>query len=144
MAPVVWTTHRIVPVLSYCAWAPSLNTALENNSVDISVQVTECIQYCHENMSAIVATPCNMNCINDKLVSRLVKMVGLVWFCFNWSYLVNFDQVGWKQELYIFLLLYFKSFYFLFIYSSLYLVTDKYKQQINAESTEARKTKYGN
>ena len=35
-------------------------------------QVTECIQYCHENMSAIVATPCNMNCINDKLVTRLV------------------------------------------------------------------------
>ncbi|KAK3703609.1 hypothetical protein QZH41_019145, partial [Actinostola sp. cb2023] len=31
--------------------------------------VTECVQYCHENMSAIVGTPCNMNCINDKLVT---------------------------------------------------------------------------
>lgn len=32
--------------------------------------MTECIHFCHENMSAIVATPCNMNCINDKLVTR--------------------------------------------------------------------------
>ncbi|ELT93581.1 hypothetical protein CAPTEDRAFT_134617 [Capitella teleta] len=33
--------------------------------------VEECIQFCHRNMSPIVATPCNMNCINDKLVSRI-------------------------------------------------------------------------
>ncbi|KAL3856393.1 hypothetical protein ACJMK2_011160 [Sinanodonta woodiana] len=33
--------------------------------------VQECIEYCHGNMSAIVATPCNMNCINDKLVGRI-------------------------------------------------------------------------
>ncbi|XP_020894442.1 uncharacterized protein KIAA1841, partial [Exaiptasia diaphana] len=31
--------------------------------------VTECVEYCHKSMSAIVATPCNMNCINDKLVT---------------------------------------------------------------------------
>lgn len=37
------------------------------------LQVKECVEYCHENMSAIVATPCNMNCINDKLVTRSVK-----------------------------------------------------------------------
>ncbi|KAL4223524.1 hypothetical protein ACF0H5_016995 [Mactra antiquata] len=33
--------------------------------------VQECIEYCHGNMSAIVSTPCNMNCINDKLVGRI-------------------------------------------------------------------------
>lgn len=37
-------------------------------------QVQECIEYCHGNMSAIVSTPCNMNCINDKLVGRYVVM----------------------------------------------------------------------
>ncbi|XP_028400724.1 uncharacterized protein KIAA1841 homolog [Dendronephthya gigantea] len=36
--------------------------------------VTKCIHYCHENMSAIVSTPCNMNCINDKLVTRISKL----------------------------------------------------------------------
>lgn len=36
--------------------------------------VTECIHFCHENMSAIVSTPCNMNCINDKLVTRIAKL----------------------------------------------------------------------
>ena len=138
MAPVVWTTH-IVPVLSYCAWAPSLNTALENNSIDISVQVTECIQYCHENMSAIVATPCNMNCINDKLVSRLVKMVGFVWFCFNWRYLVLTKWVG-NMNCTFFLYFFYILRVFIYYLFSLYLVTDKYKQQKNAESTEERKT----
>jgi len=36
-------------------------------------QVTECIDFCHQNMTSIVATPCNMNCINDKLVTRYVE-----------------------------------------------------------------------
>ncbi|XP_002737594.3 SANT and BTB domain regulator of class switch recombination-like, partial [Saccoglossus kowalevskii] len=36
--------------------------------------VEECIDYCHENMSAIVATPCNMNCINDKLITRIAAL----------------------------------------------------------------------
>lgn len=35
--------------------------------------VTECILFCHENMSAILSTPCNMNCINDQLCSRIAK-----------------------------------------------------------------------
>ena len=34
------------------------------------LQVEECIQYCHANMSAIIATPCNMNCIDDRLVTK--------------------------------------------------------------------------
>lgn len=36
--------------------------------------VTDCIHFCHENTTAIVATPCNMNCINDKLVTRIAKL----------------------------------------------------------------------
>ncbi|XP_036815849.1 uncharacterized protein KIAA1841-like isoform X2 [Oncorhynchus mykiss] len=33
--------------------------------------VEECIQYCHKHMSAIVATPCNMNCINSNLAADM-------------------------------------------------------------------------
>ncbi|KAG8443966.1 hypothetical protein GDO86_009232 [Hymenochirus boettgeri] len=36
--------------------------------------VEECIQYCHKNMSAIVATPCNMNCINANLLTRIADL----------------------------------------------------------------------
>ncbi|XP_033123489.1 uncharacterized protein KIAA1841 homolog isoform X3 [Anneissia japonica] len=36
--------------------------------------VQECIEYCHDNMSAIVATPCNMNCINDDLTTRIAAL----------------------------------------------------------------------
>lgn len=38
------------------------------------VQVEECIQYCHKHMSAIVATPCNMNCINSNLATRIAEL----------------------------------------------------------------------
>ncbi|XP_065054797.1 SANT and BTB domain regulator of class switch recombination-like isoform X2 [Rhopilema esculentum] len=36
--------------------------------------VQECILYCYRNISKIIATPCNMNCINDKLVARIAKL----------------------------------------------------------------------
>ncbi|XP_067844440.1 SANT and BTB domain regulator of class switch recombination isoform X2 [Heptranchias perlo] len=36
--------------------------------------VEECMRYCHKNMSAIVATPCNMNCINGTLATRIVDL----------------------------------------------------------------------
>ncbi|MEQ2200342.1 hypothetical protein XENOCAPTIV_027926, partial [Xenoophorus captivus] len=36
--------------------------------------VEECIQYCHKHMSAIVATPCNMNCINSNLATRIAEL----------------------------------------------------------------------
>ncbi|KAM4693720.1 SANT and BTB domain regulator of class switch recombination isoform 2-T2 [Discoglossus pictus] len=36
--------------------------------------VEECIVYCHKNMSAIVATPCNMNCINANLLTRIADL----------------------------------------------------------------------
>lgn len=40
----------------------------------VLVQVEECIQYCHKHMSAIVATPCNMNCINSNLATRIAEL----------------------------------------------------------------------
>lgn len=36
--------------------------------------VEQCIQYCHKNMNAIVATPCNMNCINANLLTRIAGL----------------------------------------------------------------------
>ncbi|XP_072783497.1 SANT and BTB domain regulator of class switch recombination isoform X1 [Taeniopygia guttata] len=36
--------------------------------------VEKCINYCHKNMNAIVATPCNMNCINANLVTRIADL----------------------------------------------------------------------
>ncbi|XP_037533438.1 uncharacterized protein KIAA1841 homolog [Nematolebias whitei] len=36
--------------------------------------VDECILYCHKHMSAIVATPCNMNCINSNLTTRIAEL----------------------------------------------------------------------
>uniref|UniRef100_A0A663N251 SANT and BTB domain-containing protein n=1 Tax=Athene cunicularia TaxID=194338 RepID=A0A663N251_ATHCN len=36
--------------------------------------VEKCIQYCHKNMNAIVATPCNMNCINANLVTHIADL----------------------------------------------------------------------
>ncbi|XP_063129340.1 SANT and BTB domain regulator of class switch recombination isoform X5 [Rattus norvegicus] len=36
--------------------------------------VEQCIQYCHKNMNAIVAAPCNMNCINVNLLTRIADL----------------------------------------------------------------------
>ena len=32
--------------------------------------VEKCLVFCHDNMSAVIASPCNMGCINEKLVTR--------------------------------------------------------------------------
>lgn len=32
--------------------------------------VEECLVYCRDHLSAVLASPCNMGCINDKLVTR--------------------------------------------------------------------------
>lgn len=36
--------------------------------------VLRCVEFCHKNLSAIISTPCNMNCINDTLVSRIAAL----------------------------------------------------------------------
>jgi len=35
--------------------------------------VQECVAFFHKNMSAILSTPCNMNCINDQLCSKIAS-----------------------------------------------------------------------
>lgn len=40
----------------------------------VNLKVEECIQYCHKHMSAIIATPCNMNCINNNLAGRIADL----------------------------------------------------------------------
>ncbi|CAJ0933392.1 unnamed protein product [Ranitomeya imitator] len=40
----------------------------------VFTKVEECINFCHKNMSAIVATPCNMNCINANLLTRITDL----------------------------------------------------------------------
>ncbi len=35
------------------------------------LQVELCLDYCHANMASVVAAPCNMSCIKDKLITRL-------------------------------------------------------------------------
>lgn len=39
--------------------------------------VDECLAYCHDHLSAVLASPCNMACINDKLVTRSVSCTRL-------------------------------------------------------------------
>ncbi|RMX59635.1 hypothetical protein pdam_00010483 [Pocillopora damicornis] len=51
-----------------------ISILISSDFLKMDALVTECIRYCHQNMSAIVATPCNMNCINDKLVTRIAKL----------------------------------------------------------------------
>ncbi|EMP41916.1 hypothetical protein UY3_00840 [Chelonia mydas] len=36
--------------------------------------VKKCIHYCHKNMSAIIATPCNMNCVSGDLLKRIADL----------------------------------------------------------------------
>lgn len=35
--------------------------------------VEDCITYCHENLTHIVSTPCNMNCVNERLTDRIAQ-----------------------------------------------------------------------
>lgn len=51
-----------------------LNLKETNSEMFNVTQVEECIHYCHRHMSAIVATPCNMNCINSNLATRIAEL----------------------------------------------------------------------
>ena len=42
--------------------------------INCMLQIEKCIVYCHKHMNAILATPCNMNCINDRLVTRITAL----------------------------------------------------------------------
>eukprot|EP00794_Sanderia_malayensis_P013889 gene13889-15337_t len=51
-----------------------ISILISSDFLKMSALVDECIFFCYQNMSAIIAIPCNMNCINDKLVSRIAKL----------------------------------------------------------------------
>ena len=39
--------------------------------VCVCVQVEECLEYCRQHLSEVVASPCNMACISETLIARL-------------------------------------------------------------------------
>ncbi|XP_077437496.1 SANT and BTB domain regulator of class switch recombination isoform X2 [Vanacampus margaritifer] len=51
-----------------------ISILISSEFLKMDTLVEECVQYCHKHMSAIVATPCNMNCINSNLVSRIAEL----------------------------------------------------------------------
>uniref|UniRef100_A0A8C5GAS9 SANT and BTB domain-containing protein n=1 Tax=Gouania willdenowi TaxID=441366 RepID=A0A8C5GAS9_GOUWI len=51
-----------------------ISILISSEFLKMDTLVEECIQYCHKHMSAIVATPCNMNCINSNLATRIAQL----------------------------------------------------------------------
>ncbi|XP_049591795.1 SANT and BTB domain regulator of class switch recombination isoform X2 [Syngnathus scovelli] len=51
-----------------------ISILISSEFLKMDTLVEECVQFCHKHMSAIVATPCNMNCINSNLVSRIAEL----------------------------------------------------------------------
>ncbi|XP_061084376.1 SANT and BTB domain regulator of class switch recombination isoform X2 [Conger conger] len=51
-----------------------ISILISSEFLKMDALVEECIQFCHKNMSAIVATPCNMNCINTNLATRIADL----------------------------------------------------------------------
>uniref|UniRef100_A0A7N6BPC2 SANT and BTB domain-containing protein n=1 Tax=Anabas testudineus TaxID=64144 RepID=A0A7N6BPC2_ANATE len=51
-----------------------ISILISSEFLKMDTLVEECIQYCHKYMSAIVATPCNMNCINSNLATRIAEL----------------------------------------------------------------------
>ncbi|CAB1343938.1 unnamed protein product [Coregonus sp. 'balchen'] len=51
-----------------------ISILISSEFLKMDMLVEECIQYCHKHMSAIVATPCNMNCINSNLAAHIADL----------------------------------------------------------------------
>ncbi|KAG9344187.1 hypothetical protein JZ751_010856 [Albula glossodonta] len=51
-----------------------ISILISSEFLKMDTLVEECIEYCHNHMSAIVATPCNMNCINTNLASCIADL----------------------------------------------------------------------
>ncbi|XP_067092587.1 SANT and BTB domain regulator of class switch recombination [Osmerus mordax] len=51
-----------------------ISILISSEFLKMDTLVEECIQYCHKHMTAIVATPCNMNCINSNLAARIADL----------------------------------------------------------------------
>lgn len=50
-----------------------ISILISSDFLKMGTLVEACIDYCHKNMSLIVATPCNMNCVNEKLTSLIAE-----------------------------------------------------------------------
>ncbi|XP_048864337.1 SANT and BTB domain regulator of class switch recombination isoform X1 [Brienomyrus brachyistius] len=51
-----------------------ISILISSEFLKMETLVEECVQYCHGHMSAIVATPCNMSCINNNLSTRIADL----------------------------------------------------------------------
>uniref|UniRef100_A0A9J7XUG1 SANT and BTB domain regulator of CSR n=2 Tax=Cyprinus carpio TaxID=7962 RepID=A0A9J7XUG1_CYPCA len=51
-----------------------ISILISSEFLKMETLVEECIQYCHQHMSAIIATPCNMSCINNNLAGRIADL----------------------------------------------------------------------
>uniref|UniRef100_A0A1A8IUQ0 KIAA1841 n=1 Tax=Nothobranchius kuhntae TaxID=321403 RepID=A0A1A8IUQ0_NOTKU len=51
-----------------------ISILISSEFLKMDMLVEECIHYCHKHMSSIVATPCNMNCINNNLASQIAEL----------------------------------------------------------------------
>ncbi|XP_051579581.1 SANT and BTB domain regulator of class switch recombination-like isoform X2 [Myxocyprinus asiaticus] len=51
-----------------------ISILISSEFLKMETLVEECIQYCHKHMCAVIATPCNMNCINNKLARRIADL----------------------------------------------------------------------
>uniref|UniRef100_A0A672KSG3 SANT and BTB domain regulator of CSR n=1 Tax=Sinocyclocheilus grahami TaxID=75366 RepID=A0A672KSG3_SINGR len=51
-----------------------ISILISSEFLKMETLVEACIQYCHKHMSAIIATPCNMNCINNNLAGRIADL----------------------------------------------------------------------
>ena len=50
-----------------------ISILISSDFLKMNSLVEACISYCHKHMSSIVATPCNMNCVNEKLTTLIAE-----------------------------------------------------------------------
>ncbi|XP_036402820.1 uncharacterized protein KIAA1841 homolog [Megalops cyprinoides] len=51
-----------------------ISILISSEFLKMDTLVEECVQFCHQHMSAILATPCNMNCINNNIATRIADL----------------------------------------------------------------------
>uniref|UniRef100_A0A6Q2Y0R7 SANT and BTB domain-containing protein n=1 Tax=Esox lucius TaxID=8010 RepID=A0A6Q2Y0R7_ESOLU len=51
-----------------------ISILISSEFLKMDTLVEECIHYCHKHMSAIVATSCNMSCVNSDLSARIAHL----------------------------------------------------------------------
>lgn len=51
-----------------------ISILISSEFLKMEILVEECIQFCNKHMNAIIATPCNMSCINNNLTGRIADL----------------------------------------------------------------------